>query len=66
MFIAVIVITRIVGLRWFAKFSTFDFAFTVAIGSTVAATLTSSTTVAHGVTTVFGLLILGHILPFGF
>lgn len=58
MFVAVIIFTRIIGLRSFAKFSTFDFAFTVAIGSAVAAVLTSSTTVAHGSTAIFGLLFL--------
>ena len=58
MFVVVIAATRIVGLRSFAKFSTFDFAFTVAIGSAVAATLTGSTTVAHGATAIFGLLIM--------
>jgi len=64
MFTAVVVITRIVGLRSFAKFSTFDFAFTVATGSAISATLTSSTTVVHGATTVFGLLILTAIVAY--
>lgn len=64
MFVAIVVITRIVGLRSFAKFSTFDFAFTVAIGSAVAATLTSSTTIVHGVTTIAGLLVLTAVVAY--
>jgi len=64
LFASVIIITRIVGLRSFAKFSTFDFAFTVAVGSAVAAVLTSSTTVAHGVTAIAGLLILTAVTAY--
>ena len=58
MFIAVIIITRIIGLRSFAKFTTFDFAFTVAVGSIVSSTLTSSTSIAQGGTAIAGLLVL--------
>jgi len=64
MFVAIIVFTKIVGLRSFAKFSTFDFAFTVAIGSTVAATLTSDTTFVHGATTIGGLLVMTAIVAY--
>lgn len=57
-FIVIIVLTRIIGLRSFAKFTVFDFAFTVAIGSVLANILTSSTSVAHGSVAVFALLVL--------
>ncbi|MGJ8685732.1 MAG: DUF421 domain-containing protein [Nonlabens sp.] len=60
-FIAIIVLTRIVGLRSFAKFTAYDFAFTVAIGSIISSTLTSSTTIAQGVTAIAGLLLLTFI-----
>ncbi|MEP1139611.1 MAG: hypothetical protein ABJH44_05225, partial [Balneola sp.] len=48
-FIAIILLTRIIGLRSFAKFTAYDFAFTIAIGSIISATLTSSTTIVHGI-----------------
>jgi len=38
-FIGVIIITRIAGLRTFAKMSSIDFASTIAIGSVVAAVI---------------------------
>ncbi|WP_048331067.1 DUF421 domain-containing protein [Bizionia psychrotolerans] len=63
-FIVVIVLTRIVGLRSFAKFTAYDFAFTVAIGSIISSTLTSSTTVAHGSMAIASLLILTFIFSF--
>ena len=59
--IAIIIFTRIVGLRSFAKFTAFDFAFTVAIGSVVASTLTSSTTVVHGAVAIAALLCATYI-----
>ncbi len=55
-FILIIAITRIVGLRSFAKFSVFDFAFTVAVGSIVASILTSTTSIAQGAIAIGGLL----------
>ncbi|PQJ32948.1 hypothetical protein BST92_13890 [Nonlabens arenilitoris] len=63
-FIAIIIITRLVGLRSFAKFTAYDFAFTIAIGSIISATLTSSTTVVHGVTAIAALLFLTFIFSF--
>lgn len=39
---AVIIITRINGLRTFAKMSSFDFAITIAIGSLIASTMLSA------------------------
>jgi len=64
MFFVIILITKIVGLRSFAKFSTFDFAFTVAVGSTVSTTLNSDTTVVHGATTILGLLVLTAVVAY--
>lgn len=55
-FVAVLVATRITGLRSFSKMSSFDFAMTVAVGSVMASTsLTSATPVAHGVLALVGL-----------
>ena len=45
---AVIVLTRLAGLRSLAKMSSFDFAATVAVGSTVASTALGSTPLANG------------------
>lgn len=58
--VAILALTRVVGLRSFAKFTAFDFAFTVAIGSVVAATLTSSTTVIHGIIAIGALLFVTY------
>ncbi len=63
-FIIIIVLTRIVGLRSFAKFTAYDFAFTVAIGSIISSTLTSSTSIAHGGIAIASLLILTYIFSF--
>ncbi|XLS29612.1 DUF421 domain-containing protein [Flavobacteriaceae bacterium M23B6Z8] len=60
-FIGIIVLTRIIGLRSFAKFTAYDFAFTVAIGSIISSTLTSSTSIVHGLIAVAGLLGLTYI-----
>lgn len=55
-FVAVLVATRLTGLRSFSKMSSFDFAMTVAVGSVMASTsLTSATPVAHGVLALVGL-----------
>ncbi|EAS19642.1 DUF421 domain-containing protein [Nonlabens mediterrranea] len=64
LFVAIIIITRLIGLRSFAKFTAYDFAFTIAIGSIISATLTSSTTIVHGVTAIAALLILTFIFSF--
>ena len=63
-FFAVIIITRIVGLRSFAKFTTFDFAFTVAVGSIISSILTSSVSVVQGMTAVAGLLVLTAVVAY--
>ena len=59
-FILVILITRIIGLRSFAKFTNYDFAFTVAIGSIISSTLTSATSVAQGFMAIAGLLVITY------
>lgn len=63
-FILVILLTRIIGLRSFAKFTAYDFAFTVAIGSIISSTLTSSTTIAHGAIAIASLLTLTFIFSY--
>lgn len=60
-FIVIIILTRIIGLRSFAKFTAYDFAFTVAIGSIISSTLTSSTTIVHGSVAIASLLALTFI-----
>lgn len=55
-FIIIILATRLIGLRSFAKFTAYDFAFTIAVGSVVSSILTSSTTVIHGFVAIMGLL----------
>ena len=59
-FIVIVLLTRIIGLRSFAKFTAYDFAFTVAIGSIISSTLTSSTTIVHGAVAIAGLLVLTY------
>lgn len=55
-YVAIIVITRINGLRTFAKMSSFDFAITIAIGSLIASTmLIKNQSVANG---IVGLVVL--------
>ena len=63
-FIVVIILTRIIGLRSFAKFTAYDFAFTIAIGSIISSILTSSTSIAHGSVAVGALLILTFIFSY--
>ena len=47
-YLAVIVLTRIAGPRSLAKMSSFDFAATVAVGSTVASTALANTPLTNG------------------
>jgi uncharacterized membrane protein YcaP (DUF421 family) len=54
-YVAVIALTRLAGVRSLAKMSSFDFAATVAVGSTIATTLVGSTSLTAG---VFGLAVL--------
>ncbi len=48
LFIVILVFTRKIGLRAFAKFTAYDFAFTIAVGSIISSTLTSDTSIVHG------------------
>jgi uncharacterized membrane protein YcaP (DUF421 family) len=48
-YVAVIVLTRLSGVRALAKMSSFDFAATVAVGSTVASTALATSPLANGV-----------------
>lgn len=60
---AVILYTRIFGLRSFSKMSSFDFAITVAIGSIIASTVVSpSPMIAEGIIGLFFLYMLQFIL----
>lgn len=61
-FCVIIALTRIVGLRSFAKFTAYDFAFTVAIGSIISSILTSSTTIFHGGIAIAGLLAITYLI----
>ncbi|CAM3322102.1 DUF421 domain-containing protein [Aequorivita lipolytica] len=63
-FVVIIIFTRISGLRAFAKFTAYDFAFTVAIGSIISSTLTSSTSLAHGAIAIGGLLLITLIFSY--
>lgn len=63
-FVVIIVLTRLIGLRSFAKFTAYDFAFTVAIGSIISSTLTSSTTITHGAVAIGSLLGLTFVFSF--
>lgn len=60
-FIAVVALTRIIGLRSFAKFTAYDFAFTVAIGSIISSTLTSKTSIVYGAVAIASLLLLTYV-----
>lgn len=62
MFIGVILIARIIGLRSFAKFTTYDFAITVAVGSITASTVAGTTPVLTGLIGIFTLLFLGLVV----
>lgn len=55
-YVALILLTRIVGLRSFSKMSSFDFAMTVAIGSVIGSTLLSES--PSLLTGAFGLMVL--------
>ncbi|PQJ78603.1 DUF421 domain-containing protein [Polaribacter porphyrae] len=63
-FLIIIIYTRIIGLRSFAKFTAYDFAFTIAIGSIISSILTSSTTLVHGAIAIASLLGLTFLFSF--
>ena len=60
LFVVIIILTRIMGLRSFAKFTVYDFAFTVAIGSIISSILTSSTSIVQGSVAIAGLLVITY------
>lgn len=63
---SIIVLTRINGLRTFAKMSSFDFAITIAIGSIIASTiLLEDQSVAKGALALIVLIALQAIVAFG-
>lgn len=47
-FVVVVVVTRVVGLRTFSKMSSFDFAITVATGSVIATVAVTSSSLTNG------------------
>ncbi len=51
-YLTVVIYTRMAGPRTLASMSSFDFAATVAVGSTVAAAASMATPLAHGVVTL--------------
>ncbi|WP_417590690.1 DUF421 domain-containing protein [Owenweeksia hongkongensis] len=60
-FVLIILLTRIIGLRSFAKFTVYDFAVTIAVGSIISSVLTSSTSVAQGFIAIAALLGLTYL-----
>lgn len=63
---AVVVFLRISGKRTLAKMNAFDFVVTVAIGSTLATTLTSNTVpIVNGVVALGLLIALQYVIAFG-
>lgn len=59
-YVVVIVLTRLAGVRSLAKMSTFDFAATVAVGSTVASTALGTSPLSHGVLVLAMLFLLQY------
>ena len=59
---AVILLTRLSGVRSLATMSSFDFAATVAVGSTVATTAAGSTPLASGVLVLVMLFLLQYLV----
>lgn len=62
-YVAVILITRLNGLRTFSKMSSFDFAITVATGSVIGSTvLSDSASVVEGSVAVASLIVLQRLI----
>lgn len=61
-YILVIGLTRLFGLRSFSKMSGFDFAKTVAIGSILGSTITRSTDLANGVAALIFIYLVHHLI----
>lgn len=61
-FVVVILLTRIVGLRSFSKMSSFDFAVTVAIGSLIASVAATSISLTDGVVALVAIVAFQRVL----
>lgn len=59
---ALIVATRLAGLRSFSKMSSFDFAVTVAIGSILGSTVASTTAITEGALAILSLLAVQWVI----
>ena len=62
MVVAIVAIVRLIGLRSLSKMSSFDFAVTVAIGSILASTVASTTTITEGALAVLSLLAVQWVI----
>lgn len=63
LYVVLLIATRWMGLRSFARFSSFDFALTVAIGSVIASVIVSSDiTLLHGVLGIASLFALQFVV----
>jgi len=62
-FLTLVILTRVVGLRSFSKMSSFDFAMTIAVGSILASVLLSkSTAVADGMVALAAIFALQYVV----
>lgn len=61
-YLAVILVVRLNGLRSFSKMSSFDFAVTVAIGSLLASVAATSTSLANGLIAVAAIILLQRMV----
>ncbi len=61
-YVAVIALTRLAGVRSLATMSSFDFAATVAVGSTVSSAATGSVPVSLAATALLGLYLLQYVV----
>jgi uncharacterized membrane protein YcaP (DUF421 family) len=61
-YLAVILVVRLNGLRSFSKMSSFDFAVTVAIGSLLASVAATSTSLANGLIAVAAIILFQRLV----
>ncbi|HLU31305.1 MAG TPA: YetF domain-containing protein [Acidimicrobiia bacterium] len=61
-YLAVILVVRLNGLRSFSKMSSFDFAVTVAIGSLVASVAATSTSLTNGIIAVAAIMLFQRLV----
>lgn len=61
-YLAVILVARINGLRSFSKMSSFDFAVTVAIGSLLASVAATSTSLTNGIIAVAAIMLFQRLM----